>query len=119
MYDAVMRVLLISGRAFVPRPLRDILERGSTSLFERHADELRGAPPRLDVDRVVFWAGGDDEAVRTVADAYVGAGERERRDKLVFVTDPGGRAIAGLSPDEQFVWPRDEDRLRMAFMTGA
>ena len=25
----------------------------------------------------------------------------------------------GLAANETFVWPRDEDRLKMAFMTGA
>lgn len=39
---------------------------------------------------------------------------------FVFVTPEADAApIEGLNPAELFVWPRDEDRLMMAFMTGA
>jgi hypothetical protein len=38
---------------------------------------------------------------------------------IVYVTPDEGPAVAGLAASEVFVWPRDEDRLKMAFMTGA
>jgi hypothetical protein len=38
----------------------------------------------------------------------------------VFVTaDAGAPQVRGLSENETYVWPRDEDRLKMAFLTGA
>ena len=41
-----------------------------------------------------------------------------RREAIVFVT-PDDSGVDGLAPNEFFVWPRDEDRLKMAFMTAA
>ena len=39
---------------------------------------------------------------------------------IVFVTpDSAAATIAGLGANEMYVWPRDEDRLEVAFLTGA
>ncbi len=39
---------------------------------------------------------------------------------IVLVTSEGNAApTEGLTPAELFIWPRDQDRLTMAFATGA
>ena len=39
---------------------------------------------------------------------------------IVFVTpDPAEATSVGLAANEVYVWPRDEDRLEAAFLTGA
>jgi hypothetical protein len=115
-----MKVLLIRGHSPVPGRLRDVIARGSTSLEERGAAELNQSSPSLDVDRVVFWNGGGDAAVVTAANSFLGEPPNKRGDKLVFVSsDSAPSGPSGLAANEQFVWPRDEDRLKMAFMTGA
>lgn len=116
-----MKTLLICGDAPPPAPLRDVIARGSTSLQQRRADEVsRDAAAPLDADRIVFWAAGGDAAVRALARTYARAERAQRREAIVFVTPEGTAAeVEGLSPLELFEWPRDEDRLKMAFMTGA
>ena len=47
------------------------------------------------------------------------AEKRAGREAIVFVTTDAAESVEGLSEGEHFVWPRDEDRLIMAFMTGA
>lgn len=42
-----------------------------------------------------------------------------RRDVIVYVTSEGQPPADGVAPDETYVWPCDEDKLTMAFMTGA
>jgi hypothetical protein len=110
----------------MPAGLRDIIERGSTSVSERAASDLgehdaSGPGLDLDVDRVVFWSPSDDAAVRRAVERLAAAEAAERREVLVFVSAEGGGAPAAsrLAPNEVFVWPRDEDRLKMAFLTGA
>jgi hypothetical protein len=68
----------------------------------------------------VFWGAPGDRAVAAAARAYLADPPAARGDLVVFVT-PGepAPAIAGLAANELFVWPRDEDRLKMTFMTGA
>ena len=115
-----MKTLVISGRSPLPGALRDVVERGSTVLEERRASELQDRPAHLDADRIVFWAAADDAVVRELAQQYARAEAAERKEKLVFVTpEPPHSPPAGLSATELFVWPRDEDRLKMAFLTGA
>jgi hypothetical protein len=122
-----MKTVLITGSgAPLPGALREIIERGSTSVLERAASELTAEIPadpggRLDADRIVFWSASDDAAVRRAAERFAAAEEAERRELLVFVTaEEGGTAPSPrLGPNEIFVWPRDEDRLTMAFLTGA
>lgn len=116
-----MKTLLISGVGAPPAPLRDVIARGSTALQERRVDEISAdAATRLEVDRIVFWAEPGDSAVATLARHCAKAERARRREAIVFVTSLGTEAqIEGLTPDEVFVWPRDEDRLKMAFMTGA
>jgi hypothetical protein len=126
MYDLRMKTLLIHGRSPLPGALREVVQRGSTSVEDWPAaelDDLERGPIRLDADRIVFWAAAgdddDDEKVRRLASRYARAEAAERKEKLVFVsTDPASVALPDLSPHELFVWPRDEDRLKMAFMTG-
>jgi hypothetical protein len=115
-----MKTVLITANAPMPPALRELVERGSTALVERPAAELVGAGA-LDADRIVFWSASDDPEIRALAARYADAEAAERREILVFVTaEHGGTpAPARLSPNEAFLWPRDEDRLKMAFLTGA
>jgi hypothetical protein len=116
-----MKTLLISGDAPPPAPLRDVVERGSTAFEERCASDVSpDAATELEVDRIVFWAGAADAAVRSLARDCARAERAQRREAIVFVTPQGTAAqVEGLSPHEVFEWPCDEDRLKMAFMTGA
>ena len=117
-----MRTVIISGGSAVPPKLRDLVERGSTSLVEyRAADLADDAASRLDADRVVFWSTAGDTRVRALADRYSKKEAAERREIVVFVTpeDAAAPLSPPLPPNEAFVWPRDEDRLKMAFLTGA
>ena len=111
-----MKTLLISGRTPLPRAVREVIARGSTSLQERRASDV--GSDRLDADRVVFWAPRGDAEIRALASRYARAESREGREVIVYVTPDEDGAIAGLPANEVFVWPRDEDRLKMAFMTG-
>jgi hypothetical protein len=115
-----MKTVLIIGNAPVPAPLRHLLERGSTSFSEQRAADLKGAAP-IDADRVVFWSTAAEPDIRQLAEQYAKAEAVEHRESLVFITaDPSSGALpTGLSPNELYVWPRDEDRLEMAFLTGA
>ncbi len=112
-----MKTLLISGSPPIPSALRDLIARGSTSLQERRAKDTT-IDAGLDADRVVFWAARTDDDVRELATKLARAEARERREVIVFVS-PDGSGIDGVAANETFVWPRDEDRLTMAFMTGA
>ena len=117
-----MRILLIRGDVPVPAALRDLIARGSTSLVERRAAEIGADAVNLtdQFDRVVFWSAGEGATVRKIADQFAKAEAKERREMVVFVAaDEDGTGPARLSPHERFVWPRDEDRLKMAFLTGA
>ena len=114
-----MRTLLIAGSSPVPARLREIIDLGSTSVREqRSAVSPAGLP--ADVDRVVFWASSGDEALMVLAEKYARKEAAERREMLVFVTpDAAAPAISGLRATEVYVWPRDQDRLEIAFLTGA
>ena len=98
-----------------------MIARGSTALQERRVGEVSAeAAARLEVDRIVFWAAAGDADVRALARTCARAEREQRREAIVFVTPQGSAAhVEGLSPNEVFEWPRDEDRLKMAFMTGA
>jgi hypothetical protein len=114
-----MKTLLISGTdAPLPPALRDVIARGSTSVDERSARDLDLPVPLDGIDRVVFWSAGD-RATRAVAAECAKAEQRVGREAIVFVTTDASERVEGLSEGELFVWPRDEDRLIMAFMTGA
>lgn len=113
-----MKTLLISGGTPLPAAIRETIERGSTSLIEKRAGDV-DPETALDVDRVVFWATNGDDELRTLAERCARAERRERREALVFVTPDDHPKVSGLAANEVFVWPRDEDRLTMAFMTGA
>jgi hypothetical protein len=119
MYDRGMKTLLIVGKTALPASLREVVERGSTSIVEASASELGGTQPPADADRIVLWAPPDDSAVADLARAYARGASPERKDTLIVVTPESAPPVAGLPPGEVFAWPRDEDRLRMAFMTGA
>lgn len=113
-----MKTLLISGSTPVPDGVRETIARGSTSLTERRPSEV--APgAALDADRVVFWAAGDDASLRALAERCARAETSARREAIVYVTPDADPQVPGLAAHEVFVWPRDEDRLKMAFMTGA
>jgi hypothetical protein len=112
-----MKTLLISDGA-VPDRLRQVITRGSTALEQRRTNEDTSAA-LPDADRIVFWSTGADAAIRQLAARYARAEQSERREVIVFVTTTGGEPIPGLSDNECFQWPQDEDRLKMAFLTGA
>ena len=118
-----MRTILIAGDSSAPRALRDVVERGSTSLVEYRAADLvgKGEAAVLDADRIVFWSASPDENVERLADRYATAEAAARREIVIFVIAEGARVSPSpkLFPHEVFVWPRDEDRLEMAFLTGA
>ena len=104
----------------MPAPLRDIIERGSTQLVERRAADVQ--PSAFDdADRVVFWTGGteDDEAGALASRYSAAARGDERRDGIIAIRTEAGGPPAGVPAEALFVWPRDEDRLKMAFLTGA
>jgi hypothetical protein len=112
-----MRTVIVRGRDAVPEPLRQMVENGSTSLHECRVPGPTPLP--RDVDRIVFFAAGDDDAVVAAARQAARVERREGAEKLVFVTTGDSRGTEGLTANEVYVWPRDEDRLKMAFMTGA
>lgn len=114
-----MKTLLISGAGpAVPDALREVIARGSTALEERSAKDVHAVGALDAVDRIVIWSPGDPQAAR-LAEQYAAAERKARREAVVFVTTEEGSRVPGLTETEQFCWPRDEDRLVMAFMTGA
>jgi len=110
-------LLILGGDTPLPDPVRDIFARGSTSLEERAASDVDAYASVANADRVVFWSAGD-EATRALAMRCASAAP-EGREAVVFVTPDGARHLPGLGDEQVFEWPRDEDRLVMAFMTGA
>ena len=114
-----MRTLLIAGTNPVPPRLREIVDRGSTSVREQRAAVSTAGLP-TEFDRVVFWASSGDEGLKVLAESYARKEAAERREMIVFVTpDSAAATIAGLGANEMYVWPRDQDRLEVAFLTGA
>jgi hypothetical protein len=115
-----MRTLLVTGGTPAPAELREILVRGSTSLDEVKPRDLSTyvSPEGFGVDRLVFFAGSGDRDVRELALTYATAAGRERQQTIVYVTAGPEDPLDGMTRDEVFVWPRDEDKLKMAFMTG-
>ncbi len=113
-----MKTLIVSGESPVPERLRDLITRGSTSVDQRRAADFTSvAIP--DVDRVVFWSTGDEPELRQLAERQAKAEKAEGRETVVFVTTQRREKVPGLSPTEMYSWPEDEDRLTMAFLTGA
>jgi hypothetical protein len=114
-----MRTLLIAGGEPVPPRLRELVDRGSTSVREQRSVDP-AADLSSDFDRVVIWASRGDTALQSLAQKYAQQEAAERREMIVFVTpDAAEAAVAGLAANEVYVWPRDEDRLEVAFLTGA
>ena len=102
-----------------PAALRAIIERGSTAVVSRRPQEVDiVANEARDADRVVFWAAQRDSAVTNLAQAWI-AREGRGTGQLLFISASADASPGGLSSDALFEWPRDEDRLRIAFMTGA
>ena len=115
-----MRTVLISSDARVPAPVREIVERGSTALQDRRAAEVHVPSLERDrPDRVVLFETSRDNTLRDIARTLVRDDPRDAATQVVFVTAAGAEPPPALGPDQVFVWPRDEDRLKMAFMTGA
>lgn len=118
--DPRMKTLVITGGDVpVPAALADLIRRGSTATEERRTSDIAPAASMPQADRVVFWSAGSDAAVRRLAARYAKAEAKARKEAIVFVTDTTVPTIPGLSATEVFVWPQDQDRLTMAFMTGA
>lgn len=114
-----MKTLLITDDAPVPQLLRDFITRGSTSVDQRRVSEEAAVPGLPDADRIVFWSAAPDVRLRQLASRYARAEQAERREAILFVTTAAHDPVPGLSATECFLWPQDEDRLRMAFLTGA
>ena len=116
-----MKTLIISDGAPMPAALRDVVQRGSTAVQERQVDELDASHiAQMDLDRIVFWSGSGSAALQGIARDYARVDAAERRETLVYVmADEGMNNADDVPQHERFVWPRDEDRLKMAFMTGA
>jgi hypothetical protein len=114
-----MKTLLITGAVPLPERLREVITRGSTEVDQRRATDVAPAGALPDADRVVFWSTGADAGLRHLASRYANAERAERKEVIVFVTTTAGERIPGLSDTEVFLWPEDEDRLTMAFLTGA
>ena len=112
-----MRTVIVRGRAAVPDALRDVIERGSTSVQECRVPGPTPLP--RDVDRVVYFLAGADADVLASARQAVSAEHVDGAEKLVYVMADDAPGVDGLSPTECFRWPADEDRLKMAFMTSA
>jgi hypothetical protein len=116
-YDGVMRTVIVRGRTPLPDALRDVIERGSTSVHECRVPGPTPLP--RDVDRVVYYLADADPDVQASARQAVSAEHDDGAEKLVYVMADGAPSIDGLSPNECFRWPADADRLKMAFMTSA
>jgi hypothetical protein len=115
-----MKTLVITaGDTALPAELEQVIARGSTAVERRRAADVPPGAALPDADRVVFWSPQPDAAVTQLAGRYAQAERKARKEVVVFVTATPGEAIAGLGATERFVWPQDQDRLTMAFMTGA
>jgi hypothetical protein len=113
-----VKTLLVSSVS-VPAELRDILERGSTSLDSLHGGDATAlAIARLAPDRIVFWHVPGDDDLEKLANAIARSDPGEATTSIVFVSAGAAGTGQWLAPDQMFIWPTDEDRLRMAFMTG-
>jgi hypothetical protein len=112
-----MRTVIVRGNAPVPDALRDVIERGSTSVHECRVPGPTPLP--RDVDRVVYFVGSHDPHVVASARNALSSEKRDGLEKLVYVMDDGAPDLEGLPPTECYRWPADEDRLKMAFMTSA
>jgi hypothetical protein len=113
-----MKTLLILGATPLPSPVRDVVERGSTSVIEKRAADVSASEPPDDVDRVVLWAAPGDDTVAQLARMYSRGASPERKDTLIVISPESASAVSGVPASEVFVWPRDEDRLKLAFLTG-
>jgi hypothetical protein len=117
MYDPGMKVVLISAGGEVPAGLRAIVERGSTVLVEHPVHELSRSP-RPDADRIVFWGAGDE--LQRLVEQYAGEARSDAAGRILVVRpDRDAHQQPDVAPDQLFTWPRDEDRLKVVFLTGA
>ena len=113
-----MRTLLIAGSEPVPPALRELIDRGSTSVREQRGPEAGG--PSTEFDRVVFWASAGEQDLVSLLRQYARNEAAQRREVLVVVSpDRSAAPAADLAPNEVYSWPRDRDRLELAFLTGA
>lgn len=115
-----MKTVLIRGREAPPRELVDIVRQGSTSLDEISTRDLATFTSResFGADRLVFWSGHEDADVRTLALNYTAVEDDLRAQRIVFVTaQPTEAPLDGMTREEVLVWPRDEEKIRMLFMT--
>ena len=111
-----MKTVLICGDEPAPAALRDLITNGSTSVEERRVAEAEGIT--ADADRIVFWRAAGDSTLDSLAGRMARQEAAERREVVVFVSaDAAAPVIPGLSPNEQYVWPQDRDRLEITFLT--
>jgi hypothetical protein len=117
MYDAGMKVVLISAGGEIPAGLRAIVERGSTAVVEHPAHELSGSRAP-DADRIVFWGAGDE--LQRLIEQYAGDARSDAAGRILVVRpDRDAHQQPAVAFDQLFTWPRDEDRLKVVFLTGA
>jgi hypothetical protein len=114
----VKTLIVRGGDAPLPAPVRDVIVRGSTSVEERSVADVDASASIAEADRIVFWSAGD-EPTRALAARCASAERRTGAEAIVFVTPDGAGHVRGLGDEQVFEWPRDQDRLVMAFMTGA
>ena len=111
-----MKTVLICSAEPAPAALRELIAKGSTSLEECRVEEAEASA--LHADRIVLWRAGGDSGLDRLAERLARQEAAQRREAIVFVSQDGAApAIPGLSPNEQYVWPRDRDRLEIAFLT--
>lgn len=112
-----MKTVIVRGRTPLPEALREVIDRGSTSV---HEWRVPGPTPLAsDVDRIVYFVAGKDADVVASARQALTVERREGAEKLVYVMGDDAPPLEGLAPSECFRWPADEDRLKMAFLTSA
>jgi hypothetical protein len=117
---ADMKTLVITaGDTPLPPELEQVIRRGSTSVERRRAADVPPAAAMPDADRIVFWSSTPDQAIRHLASRYGRAEMKSRTETIVWVTTTPGDTVPEVAPGELFLWPQDQDRLTMAFMTGA
>src|SRR5919107_1704135 len=82
-----MRTVIVRGQSPLPDALRDVVERGSTSVQECRVPGPTPLP--RDVDRVVYFLAGPDPDVLASARQALSSEQRDHAEKLVYVMGDG------------------------------
>jgi hypothetical protein len=115
-------VLVTAAGATPPAELREWLEQGSTSVDVITSSELNTfvSAEALGVDRIVFWTSDSNKDVQTLATTYASAqtGAAKPTDVLYVSTRTAGPPPGGVGSDQTFMWPDDNDKLRLILTVG-